>query len=182
MSKPLPPAPAKLFFSLFARDEYFIDQALSRLKGLLGPVDYLSPLLPFDQTSYYEKEFGPELKRRFASFSQLIPQESIVAIKHLAWKIEKELSEGRYRRVNIDPGYVLLERLVLVTFKNFSHRIYLGQGVYAEVTLLFRHGQFQPLPWTYPDYAAPEAREIFLEIRNLYKEQLMAWRREHAQR
>ncbi len=178
----MPPAPAKLFFSLFARDEAFIDQALARLKEVLGPTDYVSPLLPFDQTDYYAKEFGPGLVRRFVSFARLIPQEAIVALKHLAWKIEQAFSEEGRRRVNLDPGYILLERLVLVTFKNFSHRIYLGRGVYAEVTLLFRHGQFHPLPWTYPDYATPEARAIFLEIRALYKEQLLAWRREHAQR
>lgn len=182
MSEPQVPAPAKLFVSLFARDEAFIEEALVRLEGVLGPVDFKGPILPFDKTSYYEPEFGPDLVRRFVSFERLFPQERIIAVKYLAWRVEKALAVEGKRRVNIDPGYLLLERLVLVTFKNFSHRIYLGRGVYAEVTLLFRHGRFEPLPWTYPDYVDPAVLETFMAIRRRYKEQLQVWRGRDADR
>ena len=76
------------------------------------------------------------------------------------------------RRVNLDPGYLLLSRLVLSTFKDFAHRIYLGRGVFAEVTLIFREGSFRPLPWTYPDYAAPETIALFNKAREDYKKLL----------
>ena len=182
MSEPHRPAPAKLFVSIFAPEESLIDKALERLESVLGPHDLKGPLLPFNQTDYYEPEFGSNLVRRFISFERLIEQEAIVPIKHLAWKIEKEMSHEGKRRVNIDPGYILLERLVLVTFKNFSHRLYLGQGVYGEVTLIFRKGRFEALPWTYPDYASPEAHEVFMKMRARYKEGLKAWRARDALR
>ncbi len=172
MSEPKPAAPAQLFFSIFAREKELIDQATKRLSEVLGKVDFQSPLLPFDQTNYYAKEFGEGLVRRFVFFEELIPQENIVPIKHLAWRLEKQFSPGQHRVVNIDPGYILLERLVLVTFKNFSHRLYLGNGVYGEVTLIFRHGQYEPLPWTYPDYAQEESRAIFLKARERYRRKL----------
>ncbi len=172
MSHPQRPKPAQLFFSVFAGREDFIEEAIKALETCLGPRDFQSPLLPFDQTNYYEPEFGPYLKRKFVFFKDLIPQAKIVPVKHLAYKIERRLSHAGKRLVNIDPGYLLLERLVLVTFKNFSHRIYLGDGVYAEVTLLYQKGAFRPLPWTYPDYASPEALAIFLKARERYREKL----------
>ncbi len=172
MSEPQKPAPAQLFVSVFSPEEELIEKAVLRLEEALGPRDFESPLLPFDKTNYYAKEFGENLVRRFVFFERLIPQERIVPVKWLAWRIEKEFSQSGRRRVNIDPGYVLLERLVLVTFKNFSHRLYLGESVYGEVTLIFRHGQYEPLPWTYPDYAADEARAIFLEARERYRRKL----------
>jgi len=180
MSEPQAPSPAKLFVSIFAREDALITEALNRLEMLLGPIDFKGPLLPFDKTDYYEPEFGPDLVRRFVSLKRLISQEEIIAVKHLAWKIEKAFTLKGRRRVNIDPGYILLERLVLVTFKNFSHRIYLGRGVYGEVTLIFRQGRFEPLPWTYPDYADPVALKIFNQIREHYKEELKKWRARHA--
>ena len=175
MSEPQRPDPAQLFMSIFAPGDDLIQAARKRLEEVLGPVEEESPLLPFDKTRYYAPEFGEHLVRRFFFFERLIPQELIVPIKHLAWKIEKEFSVAGKRRVNIDPGYLLLERLVLVTFKNFSHRIYLGAGVYGEVTLVFRKGKFESLPWTYPDYAAQESRLIFEKARQRYRE-----KRRHA--
>ncbi len=172
MSKPEKPKPAKLFFSIFAREEGLIEQAVKELENCLGPRDFESPLIPFDKTTYYEKEFGPGLVRKFVFFKKLIPQERIVPIKHLAYKLEKRYTQAGKRLVNIDPGYLLLERLVLVTFKNFSHRLYLGDFVYGEVTLLYQKGAFRPLPWTYPDYADPEILAFFSQARSRYREEL----------
>ncbi len=172
MSEPQKPAPAQLFFSIFARDESIIEKVSQKLTDNLGPIDFKSPLIPFDWTDYYEKEFGKDLVRRFIFFERLIPQKKIVPIKHLAWKLEKLFSKGNKRQVNIDPGYLLLERLVLVTFKNFSHRLYLGDYVYGEVTMIYTKGDFKSLPWTYPDYASEEVRALFREARKRYQEKL----------
>ena len=73
-------------------------------------------------------------------------------------KLETNLLEDQYvrggrRRVNIDPGYLLYERFVLASGKNFSHRIYIGKKIYADLTLIYQRGVFEKLPWTYPDYA-----------------------------
>ena len=79
---------------------------------------------------------------------------------------------GGKRRVNIDPGYISQSKLVLATTKDHSHRIYLGQGIFAEVTLRYYKGTFRAWEWTYPDYASPPYIAIFNHIRKLYKEQL----------
>lgn len=172
MSEPQKPLPAQLFFSIFAPEEALIEKACGKLEEVLGPRDYQSELISFDFTDYYEEEFGKNLVRRFIFFERLISPEKIVPIKHLAWKIEKSFSHEGKRRVNIDPGYILPEKLVLVTFKNFSHRIYLGDCVYAEVTMIYTKGDFSPLPWTYPDYASDKVRAIFKEARTRYREKL----------
>ena len=49
--------------------------------------------------------------------------------------------------------------------KNFSHRIYLGRGVYGEVTLMFRKGRWEALPWTFPDYASCRYDSFLTEVR-----------------
>ena len=172
MSKPQRPKPAQGFFSIFSREPALIEEAAKELEACLGPRDFESPLLPFDKTDYYEPEFGPGLKRKFIFLERLIPQEKIVPIKHLAYKVEQRFSRKGKRLVNIDPGYLLLERLVLATFKNFSHRLYLGDYVYAEVTLIYHQGRFRPLPWTYPDYQTEEALAVFEEARARYREKL----------
>ncbi len=72
------------------------------------------------------------------------------------------------RRINIDPGYINPERLILAKGKNFTHRVYLSKGIFADLTLIFQKGSFRPLEWTYPDYADPEIIGFFNDIRNKY--------------
>ncbi|HIC91403.1 MAG TPA: DUF4416 family protein, partial [Syntrophaceae bacterium] len=86
--------------------------------------------------------------------------------------IEKHFCIDHKRRVNIDPGYITPERLVLATGKNYSHRIYLRDGIYADLTLIFKKGSFRPLEWTYPDYATSQVIELMNAIRKRYISQL----------
>ena len=144
MSEPQPPAPAKLFVGLFTSEKTLISNVFSALIDRFGPVDLVSPWLPFDFTTYYEKEMGPSLVRRIFSFSNLIEQPAIVDIKLATNQLEKKWSLNGKRRINLDPGYLLAERLVLATGKNFSHRIYLSKGIYADLTLVYQKGTFQP--------------------------------------
>ena len=145
--------------------------AVECLTAELGPHDFKSPPLSFDYTDYYRAEMGAPLKRFFMSFDHLVARDRLVEIKHRTAAIEKTFSDeqGR-RRVNIDPGLLAPESLVLATTKNYSHRIYLGQGVYAELTLVYREGAYRPLEWTYPDYASDEIRSILGDIRTLLME------------
>jgi len=149
-----------------------IDVTIARMEDLFGPVDWRSPLLPFDRTRYYGKEMGWPLRRRFLSFRNLISPDEIVEIKLKTNNLEVEYGEGDRRTVNIDPGYVALERMVLATGKNYTHRIYLTKGIYADLTLVFRRGTFTPLEWTYKDYADPRVVEYFNLVRETYKQQL----------
>jgi len=93
------------------------------------------------------------------------------------WKIfatflEERFSLGGRRLVNLDPGYVARERLVLATGKNYAHRIYLNQEVYGDLTLLYEQGKFQALPWTYLDYAQGSLPELLTLVRQKYLWQL----------
>ncbi len=172
MGKIREPPPVKLIASMFTGDETLLAVARGALTNRFGPVDYQSEILPFRQTDYYTREFGPGLVRQIVAFAELIPLRRLAEVKRATNELELTWAVDGKRRVNLDPGYVSLGKLVLATTKDYSHRIYLGQGIYAEVTLKYEHGRFQPWPWTYPDYASERYLEIFGEIRHVYADQL----------
>lgn len=124
----------------------------------------------FDRTQYYAREMGWPLYRRFVSFEELISPETLVELKLTTNAIENEYLFQGNRQVNIDPGYISAERLILSTGKNYVHRVYLGKGIYADLTLVFKRGSFRPLEWTYRDYSAPEMIAYFNELRSAYME------------
>jgi hypothetical protein len=172
MSTPKDADDVKLVASLFSPEEKILEEVIVELQKAHGSADWVSPPLFFDRTRYYEKEMGWPLHRRFLSFRNLIRPEEIVDIKLQTNELEKRtLREGK-RRVNIDPGYVALERLVLATGKNYTHRIYLSKGIFADLTLVFHQGSFQTLAWSYRDYADPVVIGYFNKIREHYKNQL----------
>ena len=171
MGKVREPLLVKLIAGMFTANTELLEEAKVRLSQEFGPIDYESELLPFDHTTYYAAEFGENLKRRFVAFAELVHPERLAEIKLLTNAMEIEWAVEGKRRINIDPGYVSHAKLVLATTKNHAHRIYLGQGIYAEVTLHFRSGTFQPWPWTYPDYASLPLIAIFNHIRGLYVKQ-----------
>jgi hypothetical protein len=152
MSRPREPKLAKLFVSVISAAPERIARVLVELADRYGPMDFVSAVLPFDYTDYYYAEMGAPLRRRFASFVRLVSQRDLVRIKEETNEVERKTSEGGRRSVNIDPGYLLAERLVLATGKNCAHRIYLDHGIYADLTLVFHQKAYRPLPWTYPDY------------------------------
>ena len=168
----------KLVTSVFSQDKNLIDSVVRMLVDKFGKIDFKTKLLDFNQTNYYEKEMGKTLLRRFVSFEGLIEPDSISDIKIYTNELEKSISPSwkieRKRDVNIDPGYLSLSKLVLVSTKDFYHRIYLNNDIYAEITLIFKKethskGGFQPFQWTYPDYESQEYRSIFNQIRKIYK-------------
>jgi hypothetical protein len=172
--------PVKLIASLLAGEPDLLERAALALCQAFGPMDLASGFLPFDHTSYYEAELGPGLQRQILSFGTLVAPHELPAIKRATNALEISLALGGCRRVNIDPGYVSLGKLVLASTKDHAHRLYLGQGVYGEVTLTYQRGQFRPWPWTYPDYASPPYCRLFEEIRKRYKAQLRQVADQHA--
>ncbi|MCP4631866.1 MAG: DUF4416 family protein, partial [candidate division Zixibacteria bacterium] len=129
-----------------------------------------------DNTKYYNDEMGEKLFRKFVSFEELIDPSQLPAIKIFSNDIELRFSrpgcDSPKRRVNIDPGYLELSKLILASTKNFSHRIYLNDGIYGEVTLIFRGNEFTYLDWTYPDYKTSFAKTFLMDVRNKYNLQL----------
>ena len=172
MSDPQQPEKVKLIASLFSGDERMIENAAELLSKKYGPMDYISSPSSFSYTDYYEKEFGNRLMRRFVSFERLIRPEFLPDIKLSTNMLEKSLSLDGKRSVNIDPGYLSSAHLILATGKGYSHRPYLRDGIYADLTLIYQNREFHVLPWTYPDYAERETQEILIRIREKYLLQL----------
>ena len=172
MSTPRESDRVRLFSSLFSAEKDLIDRAVDELIELFGLPEVISPWLMFERTRYYEKEMGWPLYRRFVTFKELISPEELVDKKLSTNKIEAKYSVADKRRINIDPGYICLERLVLATGKNYTHRIYLSRGIYADLTLVFNKGTFKPLEWSYPDYSDNESIDFFNNEREKYKNQL----------
>jgi hypothetical protein len=168
MSRPQPPEAAKLIIGLFTPEKSLCTPVVAELEKHFGPVDYVSKWLAFGYTDYYATEMGRPLFRRVFSFQELIAQDQLPHIKLSTNGLEQKWMRARQRRVNIDPGYLLPSRFVLATGKNFSHRIYIGKSIYADLTLLFENGRFHSLPWTYPDYADPGLQAVLEQIRDNY--------------
>ncbi len=166
------PQPVKLITGFIFKDEAVLKKAESFLSKQFGAIDFQSQILPFNYTDYYEKELGKNLKRQFISFKKLIRPEGLSRIKIITNNIERKLSFRGARRINIDPGYLNFSKLILASTKDYSHRISLGKGIYAELTLLYQNKAFGPLAWTYPDYRTPQYSAVFTRIREIYARQV----------
>jgi len=172
MSIPQLPKPAKLVIGLFMKEKNLLEPAAKLLAENFGPVDMISSWMAFDYTDYYERETGSPLFRRMLTFQTLTEQTALADIKIITNEIEKNFSKDGMRNINIDPGYMLHERFVLASGKNFTHRIYIGKGIYADLTLIYTKGGFQTLPWTYPDYADKKMRVWLKQVRDRYVREL----------
>ena len=169
------PARVKFFCGLLLAPTVSHHEIETALEQVFGPIIAHSAVMPFTQTTYYEREMGPGLARYYVAFEPLRDMEELAALKHATNRLEMHWSNaGRQRRVNLDPGYLDLAKVVLATTKDYSHRLYIGAGMYAEVTLRYQHRHFQPWAWTYPDYRAPAALDFFNQLRDAYKAQLRA--------
>ncbi len=167
------PEPVILFCGIITRPELI--EKLSEILSPIGEIEDKSEILDFNAfTDYYKDEMGENLLRLWLSIKGLISQENLYKVKLLSNEIEDRYSKDGNRMINIDPGYVSLSNVILFTTKNYSHRIYIGEGIYAEVTLIYKKKEgFTPLPWTYPDYQT----EISLNYFNNLREKLKILRR-----
>jgi hypothetical protein len=174
MAETREPEKAKLFVGMISGFPETFVEATGILQERFSAVDTESEIFPFDCTDYYESEMGKNLKRKFVAFEPLISQEELAQIKIFTNSVEKKFA-GKYslsRPVNLDPGLVLSSKIILASCKDFSHRIYLRKGVWAEVTLQFHKGSYKTLPWTYPDFIKEDYHSFFLEVRKKFLEQL----------
>lgn len=134
-----------------------------------GLPDRASLAWPFAATDYYRAELGAEPLRAFFAFPGSFPTDHLAERKLVTNRLEIELARSAAlslpRPINLDPGYLTQAKLVLASAKNYSHRIYLRDGIYAEVTLQYTGGRFKSLPWTFPDYASGRYFPFLLELR-----------------
>jgi len=176
MGTPKKQPPVKLIVGMLSSFQEALEQARTMLEARFGEIDLVSELMPFQFTSYYAEDMGTTILRQFHSFRQLIDPGSLADAKHATNELEAVLaSTGRWpvrRPVNLDPGYITLSKLVLATTKDYSHRLYIGKGIYAECTLRYFNGDFRPWEWTYPDYRTEPYLRFFRKVRELYIEQM----------
>jgi len=170
------PKPVKIIIGILAADRQCLFAAVEAIEDKFNKVDLVSDIWPFDQTDYYKEQTGPNILRQFVSIEQLIDPAQLSKIKHKTNKLEQKLAARLGlplpRPVNLDPGIIEPSKLILASTKNYSHRIYLGRKMYAEVTLIFDKGSWHPLPYTYPDYRQQCYFEFFERVRTKLLEQL----------
>ncbi len=156
----------KIFFGLIFNEDFNIEEVYKALEQKFNnKIDICSPAIDFTFTKYYNKEMGEKLKRQWISFEKLILPDTLADIKIETNNIEDSFAKNKNRIVNIDPGYITPANVILASTKDFSHRIYLSKGIYAEVTTIYRKEGFTKLPWTYPDYLCSTATEFILKAR-----------------
>lgn len=176
MAEPRPVVPALLVVAAFSRHEQALAWGRSRLEACFGPVALASTPFRFDQTTYYQASMGADLRKQLLAFDTLVAQDRLAEIKLRGNALEQELAAtGGYpeaRPLNLDPGLLVLGKLMLATTKDQAHRIYLRDGVFAEVTLRYRAGAFEPWPWTYADYRLSCVHDFLHEARAFYRRRL----------
>ena len=169
--------PAKFFFALASGKKEYLPEVEELISDECCKLGFRSELYRFsDFSSYYDSETGGEVWKYLAGAEGVLSPEEIVRIKRVVEGIQERFlfeSDGTVcRQVNIDPGYINGWQVVLASVKNFTHRIYLGRGVYAETTLLYQKGAFQSLPWTYADYASRPVQEFLKMARDEWSRQV----------
>ena len=169
MGQPAPHSPALLLLAAFSRYDEALAWARSRAVGAWGPIGLESPTFEFTQTDYYEPTMGPALRKMFFTFERPLDPAELVDIKLQTneWEEEYARSGGHPepRPLNLDPGYLTLGKLVLASTKDFAHRVYLARGIYAEVTLRYRHHRWEHHEFTFADYRREDYQRFFSQCR-----------------
>jgi hypothetical protein len=171
MSIPHIPEPVLLVMGILRTPSVPLHLVRDRITESFGPIQAYTDEIPFNFTSYYKQEMGAGILRSYYSFVQPVSPEDLADIKRATNALESAFLQEQNRMVNLDPGLLTMHSLILASCKDFSHRIYLRDGIFAEVTLLFSKGHFTALPWTYPDYQHPETIEFFEQQRTEYIKQ-----------
>lgn len=158
-----------LFVASLFSDNTIFDKVFPYLYDNFGNILFHSDIRPWKYSDHYNKELGVPLYRNFIFFEEIIDPSSLADIKLITNAIEDQWSHGGKRQINLDPGYITLAKVVLASTKNYSHRIYIGKGIYAELALVYKNHQFVTMPYTYNDYKDPHYLSMFMKVRNLLK-------------
>jgi hypothetical protein len=176
MADPHLPDPALLVVAAFSRHADALAWARTQLEAAFGPLALASEPYEFHQTRYYEPAMGPGLRKQFLAFARLVDLAELAPIKHRTNDLERHLAAAgtfaEARPLNLDPGVLTLGKFMLATTKDQAHRLYLRDGIYAEVTLRFQAGAFEPWPWTYADYRETHVRDFLRQARETYRQHL----------
>jgi Domain of unknown function (DUF4416) len=172
VARPQAADPVKLFVAVLWVQSEPLQSAMDSLRSNWGEIDFEGADYPFEITDYYESEMGRGLKRRLASFRQLVPPDSLSAAKHICNGIEDQASGEKGRLVNLDIGYLDHNKIVLASFKGAGQKIYLTDGVWADMVARYRRGRYCAFEWTFPDFRDGRYDHELIQIRQIYLKQL----------
>jgi hypothetical protein len=176
VARPQAAEPVKLFVAVLWAPSGPIQNAMEKLCFHWGEIDFVGADHPFDMTDYYEPEMGRDLRRRLVSFLRLMPPDGLSAAKHICNEIEDRLAGESGRLVNLDIGYLDHNKIVLASFKGAGQKIYLGDGVWADMIARYRKGKYRPFEWTFPDFRDGRYDQELLKIRQIYLRQVAKFR------
>lgn len=163
------PEPVQLIVGLLAASPELLGEARLVLAEQIAAIDGVSEAYVWTESGYYAAEMGPAIWRQFVSLNRCIEPGALADAKRRTNDMEQRWRDGSgRRRVNLDPGYLGVTKLVLATTKDAAHRVYLRDGIYAEATLHYANGSWHPYAHTYRDYAGAVALEFFKTVRSGY--------------
>lgn len=165
------PQPVQYFVAALWADAAALTDSRARLIERFGPIELEGPDRPFDRTTYYEAEMGPNLQRRLMTFQELRSPEDLASAKRACIAIENDLAGPTGRRVNLDIGYLDHNKIVLASVKPAGQKIYLRDGIYADLIARYAHGRYQPFEWTFPDFKDGRYDAELAEMRKVYLRQ-----------
>ena len=173
MSTPKTPDPGLLIISILSASwDQCWPGVLEELEARFGPADGVSEEFAFDETGYYDEELGTPITRRIIEFETLRSLDELADIKLFTNSLESRSGSAGKRLFNLDPGFISMQSLVLATGKSFSHRIYLKDGIWADLTMIWQKKQWVEFPWTFPDYAGEAMKSRLTKLRLSYKTKL----------
>jgi hypothetical protein len=178
MSRPWVSTKSLLVVASFSRHLAALSWGQQQLEAAYGSIALVSCDFPFHHTSYYEESMGSDLKKRFLVFEDFFSPDCLPDVKKFTISLETKLiGSAAYpecRPLNLDPGLLQLGKFLLATTKDQSHRIYLRDSIFAEVTLRYQRSGFTPWPWTYADYREPAVQAFLNDARGLLYRKIQA--------
>jgi hypothetical protein len=159
------PLPVTLFLAALITPRSPWEEVRARLEAQWGKIEFVYGPIDFTYSDYYDEEMGRPQQKIYMTFEKAIERDTLPQHKLFTNELEQRYAAGGKRSINCDPGYISRDKLVLASTKDFYHRLYLGEGIFGEVTLHFRKGDFQVFPWTYPDYQNKALWEMLIKVR-----------------
>ena len=152
--------------------------AIDRIEKSWGVIHRQSPAIPFEAGRFYAETMGSGLSKVIVEVEQFADPAGLAD-----WKLETNRWEAEYaeltnhgveRPLNLDAGYLSQAKLVLATTKDRDHRIYLRDGMFAEVTLNYVAKAWIHHRWSYPSYRTDEIAAFAMQCRQRLREHLQS--------
>ncbi len=178
MARPEKPLPVKYLVAVLFREAGILPPMKKELISRWGAIDFEGQDHLFNATDYYQPEMGMPLFRRLLAFESLYTPALIVSMKLECNDIEAFFSQEGKRTVNLDAGYLDHNKLILASAKEAGQKVYLDNGIYADLCGRYKTGRYRPFEWSFPDFRDGRYDEELAIIRKVYMQQVKKFRSE----